>query len=263
MKYAAALMAMLFSVPVGAQGLRDFCPDRPGLGTPTCVVDKGHVMIETGLVDWTRERDADTRTDTFLFADTLVRFGLTESAEVQLEWTPVGHVRERDRATGILDRATRAGDVTVALRQNLANPDGSAASLSFQPFVTLPTGRKPTGAGDWGAGLIIPASYELSDAISLYASPRGYAEVDEDGDGRHLAYGSVVGFDATVDKLTTTVELSEMRNDDPAGHETETVAGLSLGYRPSENMQFDAGTNVGLNHHSPAVQLYVGLSRRF
>lgn len=263
MKYLATLITLLVATAANAEELRDLCPDRPGIGTPPCVVDKGHVMVETGLVDWIRERDAESKTDTFLFGDTLVRVGLGATTEAQVEWAPLGHVRERDRATGAVDRATRAGDVTLAIRQNLASPDGSKASLSLQPFVTLPIGREPVGAGDWGAGLIVPASYELNKTIKLYASPRAYAEVDEDGDGRHLAYGSVVGFDAELGKLTTTVELSGMRDDDPSGHETEALAGLSFGYQPSKSMQFDAGTNLGLNRRSPDVELYVGVSRRF
>ena len=57
----------------------------------------GHVLVETGLIDWTRDDGPDARTDTILAADTLVRIGVTDRAELQLGWTPFGHQRTRDK----------------------------------------------------------------------------------------------------------------------------------------------------------------------
>jgi len=88
--------------------------------------------------------------------------------------------------------------------------------------------------------------------------------VDEDGDGRHLAYGSVIGLSADLsDAVSASIELSAMRDLDPGAHATETLAGLSLGWQPREDLQFDIGTNVGLNRDSADVEVYAGLSRRF
>jgi len=52
MRYALALpLALLAAAPAMAQDKqRDFCPDRPGLGTPPCTFDPGHGDIEVGLV---------------------------------------------------------------------------------------------------------------------------------------------------------------------------------------------------------------------
>jgi hypothetical protein len=85
---------------LGQDGRRDLCPDRPGLGTPACTLDSGATMLETGIADWTLDRDADSRTDSFAFGGALLRTGLTPSLEVQIGWTMLGHVRERDRPTG-------------------------------------------------------------------------------------------------------------------------------------------------------------------
>lgn len=259
-----AAVASFSTAPALAGGLRELCPDRPGLDTPPCIVDAGHVMAETGLADWTLDRQPGERTDTWRLADTLVRFGLGASTEAQLEWTPLGHVRTRDRQTGTLDRATRAGDITLALRQSLRHPDGSGASIALQPFVTLPVGRRPVGAGDWGAGLIVPASFELSDKLKLAVSPEIDATVDEDGAGRHLAYGAAAGVTAEVsEKLSLTAEAEAMRDRDPAGHGTEERAALSFAWQASDDLQFDAGSNLGLNRDTPDVEFYAGIARRF
>jgi hypothetical protein len=243
---------------------RDLCPDRPGLGTPACTVEPGKLVAEIGLGDWAHERDAQTRTDTVLAGDALLRVGLTDSLEGQVGWTMFGRQRTRDLASGMVDKASRIGDVTLALRQNLHNPDGSGFSLAVMPYATLPVGRRPIGAGDWGVGLIVPVSVELSDKVSLTASPEIDAAVDEDGHGRHLAYGSVagLGFDLSS-HLSAAAEVSLVRDRDPEGHETEALAGLSAGWQRGDDTQFDIGVNLGLNGHSPDHEVYFGVSRRF
>lgn len=114
---SAMLLALL---PAGAwaQGERDLCADRPGLGTPACTVEPGRVVLELGLADWTRERDSSERVDTIVAGDTLARFGLTDHLEAQVGWTGYGHVRTHDLATGAVDRMSGTGDVTLALRRN-------------------------------------------------------------------------------------------------------------------------------------------------
>lgn len=259
-----ALFALaLVASPAMAED-RDFCADRPGLGTPACTVEPGKVVAEIGLGDWTHEHDAQTRTDTVLAGDALLRIGLTDSLEGQVGWTAFGWQRQRDLTTGALDKASRVGDVTLALRQNLRNPDGSGFSIAVMPYATLPVGRQPIGAGDWGAGLLVPVSVELTDKLSLTAAPEIDAAVDGDGHGRHLAYGSVAGLGLDVsDHLSAAAEVSLMRDRDPDGHETEALAGLSAGWKPGKDTQFDVGVNLGLNHESPDREIYFGVSRRF
>lgn len=242
---------------------RDLCPDRPGLGTPACTVEPGSMLFEVGLADWTLDRTADGRTDSWTFGDALLRAGLTPSLEVQLGWTMLGHVRDRDRTTGDVTRTTRTGDVTLALRQNLANPDGSGFSAAIMPYATLPVGGEGVGAGDWGAGLIVPVSFELG-SVSLGLTPHVDAAVDGDGDGRHLAYGSVVGLGFGVsDSVSMAAELSLTRDRDPGGRTTDALAGISAGWQPDADSQWDLGANVGLNRDSPDVELYFGFARRF
>jgi len=255
--------ALAAATPALAEEGRALCPDRPGFGTPACTVDAGAVVLEVGGADWTLDDNADSRTDSWAFGDTLLRAGLTPSLEVQFGWMMLGHVRERDRATGDRTGRTRTGDVTLALRQNLRSPDGSGFSLAIMPYATLPLGGDGVGAGDWGAGLIVPVSFELG-TLSLGLSPHVDAAVDADGDGRHLAYGSVagLGFDLS-DDVSAAVELSLTRDRDPAGHATEALAGVSLGWQPGADSQWDIGVNAGLNRASPDVQLYAGYVRRF
>jgi hypothetical protein len=261
MRGAVLALAALAAAPVAAEG-RDLCPDRPGLGTPACTVDRGRVVVETGLADWTLDKSAGARSDTVLIGDTLLRIGVSDTIELQLGWTPFGYNRERVGA--VVDKASRVGDVTLGAKINLHNPDGSGFSAALLPYTTLPTGRQPIGAGDWGGGLVVPLSYDLSDTVSLQASPEVDAAVDADGDGRHFAYGGTVGLGFNLtDAFAATVEVQAIRDRDPAGHATEAYGGLSVGYQTSKDVQLDVGTNVGLNHGSSDFQLYAGVSKRF
>src|SRR5688572_6454817 len=76
-----------------AETLRDFCPDRPGLGTPPCTIDPGHFDVELGLADWTLDRSSVSRDDRIEAGQLLVRIGLAGSLEAQIGWTAFGHVR--------------------------------------------------------------------------------------------------------------------------------------------------------------------------
>lgn len=166
------------------------------------------MVIELGIGDWTRERDGTLHTDTVTAGEALLRVGLTPSTEVQVGWTALGHVRERDTVAGTAVGRTGTGDVTLALRRNLRNPDGSGFSLAVMPYASLPVGGRALGAGDWGAGLLIPASVEAG-AVSLSLTPHVDAAVDADGNGRHLAYGAVAGTGfAASDAVSIAAELS-------------------------------------------------------
>lgn len=262
---AAAFAVLPFCTGVAtAAELRDFCADRPGLGTPACIVDRGHFVIEAGVADWTRESDGGVRTDTTMFGEMLIRYGLTDTLEAQVGWDGYGLFRSRDRITRQTLRDEGGGDMSLALRQSLRNPDGSGFAVAAMPYVTLPTGSDAFTAGDWGAGLIVPVSIELKKGLTLAFTPEVDAAVDGDGDGRHLAYGSVVGLGISLtDKVSMALETSLLRDDDPDGASTVALAGVALAWQAKDDLQLDIGLALGLNDDSPDTQIYGGIAKRF
>jgi hypothetical protein len=263
-RFAALYMALGYSGTTNAQPLRDLCADRPGLGTPACTVDKGHLVIEAGFGDWTHESDPDTRSDTVTGSDLLLRLGVSDDTEIQAGWTAFGHVRERDRVTGTVASASGTGDLKLAVRRNLSNPDGSGVSAALMPYVTLPTGGKAIGTGDMAFGLLIPISFSLTNAVTLSLTPEADAAVDEDRNGRHFAYGSVIGLGIDLTKsLSGALEFQATRDNDPSAHATQMLAGLSFAWQPGDTMQLDIGGVAGLNHDSADAEIYAGIVRRF
>jgi hypothetical protein len=259
------LAAALVASPALAQDkLRDLCSDRPGLNTPACTVDPGHLQVEAGLANWTLDKQSDTRTDTVLAGEVLARYGVGKQTEVRLGWTAFGHVRTRDRATGSIDRTSGVGDITIGVKQNFAGPDGDGFSVALLPYATLPTGKSEIGEGDWGAGLLIPLSYDLSEHVKLEMTPEADAAVDEDGHGRHFAYGSAAGIGLKLgEKMTLSGEAQLIRHRDPVKSSTQALAALSMTYQPKPRLQFDIGAQAGLNHATPDLALYAGVSEKF
>ncbi len=259
MRHAAALAALMLASPAAAQE-RDYCPSRPGLGTTPCTIAAGKLSLETGIVDWERDDQPGSRTDTIAIAASEVRLGVTDTSEVLVVWAPFA--QERVREAGPVRRRQGVGDVTLGFKQNLARPDGSGFSWAVQPIVTLPVGR--VGSGDWQTGLLVPMSYDLSGSINLQVTPGIDAAANDDGDGRHLSYGTIAGLQiklgGTVDAI---VEFEARANDDPAGHERLASAALSFAWAPTDDLQLDVGGVAGLSHDAPDARLYAGISRRF
>jgi hypothetical protein len=265
MRIALALpLALLAAAPAMAQDKqRDFCPDRPGLGTPPCTFDPGHGDIEVGLIDWTLDRQGGSRSDALVFGDTLVRYGLTSNMELQLGWTALGTQRQRD-PFGTVDRSTGTGDMRVALRRNLLHPDGSDLSVAVMPYARLPTGGRTIGAGTWGAGMLLPLTYQLPSKVQFDFTGRIEAEPNQSRHGRHLAYGGVFGVDLPVTKtLTGTFEMSVQRSLEPAGHATPVVGAFSLAWLAKPSLQLDVGANKGVSGGAPDWELYAGVATRF
>jgi hypothetical protein len=257
--------ALLMLIPAAAQAEdRAYCPTRPGLGTTPCTIAPGHVSVETALTDWTLSQDSTQRSDTVLIGDSFVRVGLTDAIEAQVGWTPYGHVRARDKLAGTVDSSSGVGDVTLGFKANLRHPDGSGVSIAVQPFVTLPVGGATLGAGDWGAGVVVPVTFDLSDTVNFATTTELDAAVDSDGHGRHFAASETFGLGFKLSKaLTASVEGQVLRDEDSAGKTTQDLASLSLAWAAKDNLQFDVGGVAGLNRNAPDVELYMGISRRF
>lgn len=262
-KAALFLLGLALASPALAdRDLQPLCPTRPGLATPPCMVDSGHVLAEVGLADWTLDKQAGTRSDTVVAGDLLLRYGFSDRDEFQMGLTGFGTVRERD-ANGI-GHMSGVGDLTLAFKHSLGHPSGNGFSAALQSFLTLPTGGSAIGAGDWGGGVLIPMGMTLSDKVALEFTPEIDAAVNGTGKGRHMALSAVEGLNFSLSShVSTAIELKEVHDEDPAGTQNHALAGLSVAWQPASNWQLDMGTVAGLDRNSPDLELYVGVARRF
>ena len=148
------------------------------------------------------------------------------------------------------------------VKRSFGNSD--APLFAIKAYATLPVGHAPSGLGDWSAGMLVPVSLPLTDTVQLALTPEIDAAANGSGDGHHLAFGGAAGLGF---KLLKTVsfgtDIRLLRDNDPSGSATKATAGMSIAAQSGDNLQFDTGSNVGLNSNSPDVEIYVGISKRF
>ncbi len=250
----------LIASPVAAQE-REFCADRPGLGTPACTMEPGRVMTELGVAAWDHSSGRSSIEDDLTYGNLLVRIGLDRLTEIEVGVTGYKTLRSLDRGSGAIARAKGIGDTTVALRRSVSGHDGP---IAVHGFVTLPTGAKAISAGDWGAGVLVPMGFKLGHGLELDLTPEIDAAVNGSGTGRHLRWGGVAGLShALGSNVTLEGEVGTWRDTDPAGHATDARAALSLAWQAGKDWQLDLESDAGLTAAAPRHSLLVGLARRF
>jgi hypothetical protein len=247
------------------EAARDFCADRPGKGSPPCVLDAGRFQAELGLGDAAYSRGGGPSVDEAAFGALELRLGLSPTVEGQVSWTADERVRQKDRASGAVSTVDGAGDVNLALRWSLRNPGGDGVSVALQPFVTAPVGADGIGGGRWQGGVIAPISLPLGAVWSLALSPELDLRPDADGAGRHAGLSNAVGIGRAVGPVSLGVELWADVDDDPAGRVTAASFDLTAAWTPAavRDLQLDASAYLGLNRDTPDLELAIGVAKRF
>lgn len=265
MRFGGALIiaAALAGAPAAAAADEEpICADRPGLSTPTCTVPAGMIQVETTLADWTRDRSGGVRVEQLAIGETAVKLGVTDRLHVEVAVAPYTRVRARSGA--VRQTVTGLGDLGMAAKYRVT-ADGAPMQLALYPYFKLPTAKRSLGNGKVEGGLIVPIGYAIpGSALSLTLGPEIGVVADSDGNGHHLAIAQVaaLGFPLSP-RLSAAAELWGGWDWDPAGTVRQYAAGASGAYLLSNDMQIDAGVNLGLNSATPDVQLYSGFAFRF
>ncbi len=264
---ALALALGLTTATAHAQdsGLRPLCPDRPSKGTSACTVDAGHLQLEADAANYTHDSSGGFTTDPWAVASPTLKLGVAGALDLEASLAPYVNIRTRDQATGARATASGVGDLYLRGKLNLAGNAGGDFGLALEPFVKAPTAAAGVGNGAWEGGLLAPVSYNLPKGWSLGVTPEADLLADASGSGRHVALALPVGLGHAVGPVAATVEVWTSQDFDPTGTVRQYSLDLAAAWQPHSqpNLQLDGGVNLGLNHATPDVQLYVGLARRF
>lgn len=253
-----AVLALRAAPAQAGPEARDLCPDRPGKGTPPCILDAGRLQLEVGLADVTRDRQGGITTWDEAYGAFELRFGLTRTADLHLSASP--WLVERTQGSG---HRSGVGDVVLAVRQGLTDPDGAGVQFALQPFVSAPAATHGFGAGGLQGGVIGAAAVPLAGGASLGLSPELDVVRDIGRSGTHLAWGGAAGISRGFGPASLGAELWARRDEDPAGSSTQASFDLSAAWILGKDLQLDAGVNAGLTHATPGAEAYFGVSRRF
>jgi hypothetical protein len=248
--------------------LRDLTTDRPDTTESPFTIDAGRVQVETNLIGYARSRPdaAGAVTETYEFATTNVRIGVTHNAEVGFVWQPYGTVRTRDADPVSIFRDAGIGGLELRAKFNFWGNDTfdkvGATALGLLPFVTLPTDRHNGISPEFiEAGLIVPLAIKLSEKFGLGLNAGIVSVRDSAASSHHVEYLTSASLSYEwSEKLGTYYEVAARFD---TGNGDVVVLGTGFTYKLTKNVQLDAGVNFGVTSAADRVNPFVGLAMRF
>jgi hypothetical protein len=257
-----AAMLLATSGAAVAADEQPICADRPSKSTGPCTVPEGKWQIETGLIDWSRDKSDGVTTGMTVWGNTAIKYGVSDKADVELWVSPLETLSVS--SSGVHEHHSSFGDLLVRAKYALT-PDGASVQVALDPFVKIPTANHQLGDGKVEGGLLAPVQVPIGTSpLTLSLDPELDLFADADGNGRHLATQQVVnvGLQATA-KVSVSTEIWAKWDWDPAGTGKQVSWDVAAAYLPSNDLQLDVGANFGLNRNTPDLELYTGVSVRF
>jgi hypothetical protein len=249
------------TVPTASTTDSAICTDRPTKSNFACTVPKGMVQIEADLFGWETTKRGGERVDVLVFSNPTIKFGLSDSSDIQLNWSPYARARSRDTAGNVIINEG-IGDLTVRFKQRLTAPEG-AFQLAVLPFVKLPTASASVGDGKVEGGFAFPINQSIAGGWTVTLGPQVDVLANSDGQGYHLGVTGLVNIAKQFGSFTLYNEIWTSQAFDPSGTVRQWSYDTALVWLPTPNWQFDVGANIGLNRETPDVYGYIGLSTRF
>ena len=253
--------------PTPAGSLREMSTDRPDKTESPYTLDAGHFQLEMDLVNYThdhdRSRGADAQMDAFAFGPVNLKVGLLDRVDFQLVLETYNYVRVDDRRSRTVEKMEGFGDVTTRLKVNFWGNNGGRTALGAIPFVKLPSNQDGLGNNGVEGGIIFPLAVGL---------PRGWAmgvmtELDllrnDANHGHHATFIHSITFEH---RLYGKLEgYAEFYSEVSAEREARWIGTADFGmtYKVTDNLQLDAGINIGVTESADDLNPFVGVSWRF
>lgn len=255
--FTASLLLTCQAV-LGVEPARPMSTDRPDTTESGYTVPAGMFQVEMSFFDYARDADRGKVEDQWIFAQTNLKAGLTQSTDLQVILNSHAVAGESER--GDSTRTSGFGDITVRLKQNLFGNDSGPAALALMPYLTIPTHSNVSDEA-WAGGLIMPLSITLTDRMVLGLMVEADIVHDADTNGHDLEWlhSATLGF-ALTEELGMYVELVGIAGQD-ADYQGIFDAGLT--FAVSDSLIFDAGVRIGMNRPAPDLGVFSGVSFRF
>jgi hypothetical protein len=232
---------------------REMSTDRPDTTESAYSVPAGNFQVEMSFFDYSRDRSAGSKNETWSFGLMNLKAGLNDQMDLQLifdSWT-------RERSDG--QTSSGFSDVTLRWKTNLWGNDGGKTALAVMPYLTIPTDSKISGS-EWEGGLIVPLAINLNDRVFLgLMIEADYVADDFGGHRLEWLHSATLGVGLT-EKLGSYVELVGIAGPD-TDYQALFDAGLTLAV--TDHLIFDTGVRLGLNDAAEDLAVFTGMSVRF
>lgn len=262
--------------PTPSKYLRELTIDGPGATESPYTVDAGHFQVEMSFFTYTTYqeifRDPDFveagkyRFEQWAIAPMTLKIGLLNQLDLQVYLEPYKFVYEREVIEDYELRSKRHGfgDTTVRLKYNLWGNDSGRTALAIMPFVTFPTSEGGVGRRNVEGGVILPFGVELPWDFYMGLTTRFSSMQDVlGGRGQHVEFHNSVAFSRPLfGDLEGYVEFfSAVSRERGIGWIGTFDPGLI--YWLTDDIQLNAGVNIGLTRSADKWNPFVGIAWRF
>ena len=117
-----------------APPLRALCTDRPTKSTSPCTVDPGHFQLESDIFNVTVDHSGGADTTTTLYTSPTLKYGVTDTVDVELNIAPYETIASRGRATDITTRNQGVGDLYARVKWALIGAAGGTSAWPSCPI---------------------------------------------------------------------------------------------------------------------------------
>jgi hypothetical protein len=249
--------------PTPRELIRELTPDRPDKTESPYTVDAGHIQLEMDFVTFTLNRSNDTRIEAWNVAPVNFKIGLLNNVDLQFIFDDYLYVRTEDRQAHKMTTRSGVGDLTTRLKINLWGNDGGQTAFGVLPFFKFPTNSDHLGNDAVEGGVIFPLAVKLPAGwdLGLETGIRFLRNEQDRGYHAEIVNSVTVGHEL-IGKLGGYLEFFSSVSSEPASSWVGTVD-LGLTYGLTDNIQLDAGVNLGVTRSADDVNAFTGLTVRF
>lgn len=241
-----------------AEGLREMTTDRPDATESPFTVNPGHVQLEMDIVNFGRERESGDEVEEWEAAPFNLRFGITENFELGIFLVPFRSVTE-ELATGQRVRSEGWGDPVLRAKWNFFGNDEGDVALGLIADVKLPVGDREVSNREWEGAVMLPVAFEIGGGWEGAAMTGVEIVYSDAAEHRAVWSNTITAGRAIAERLGMFVELTSSTGD--GAHVATGNVGFT--FRVRENLQYDAGVNLGLTDAATDTLVFVGLARRW
>ncbi len=247
--------------------MREMSTDRPDKTESPYTVDAGHFQIEMDVFTYSYDRYNSERRDvsaeSLSIAPVNLKAGLFNNVDLQLVLETYTSVRIHDRDAGTVEKQRGFGDVTSRLKFNLWGNDGGPTAFAVMPYVKLPTNQDRLGNNSVEGGVIFPLAVALPHDFGLGVMTQFDFIRDEDDGGHHPEFvNSITLSHDLVGELGGYVEFFSVVSAESNSPWVGTVD-VGFTYGLTEDIQLDAGVNIGATRSAEDWNPFLGISWRF
>jgi hypothetical protein len=253
--------------PTPRDQLRELSTDRPDKTESPYTVDAGHLQLEVDVASYVNDHagpgGAGVRTRSYSITPINVKLGLRHNLDLQIVCDTYSHVEVEDGGTNTVDSRSGFGDITARLKINCWGNDGGKTAFAVMPFLKFPTNEEGLGNDSVEGGVILPLAVELSGGWGLGLMTEVDILRNEADDGYEASFINTITFSHDIaGKLGGYVEFfTEISTEDGSDWIGTFDCGLTYGL--TDDVQLDAGINIGVTDSADDLNPFLGIAWRF